>query len=175
MYGQMIDREAVVKVCEAAKLKQQAKRLELESIINNQDSKEYEVLRAKAELMEMDAHKYTADMNFEAAKKELQTIKDIMAELEPQRKYAHLPLLEANEAAQRDEWAGEFKNRIENYLATIGTIPEDQLRAMRNHPDFANELLPHITSVVRALETANNKLDLLANKSMSFLEAPKNG
>lgn len=174
MYGQMIDREAVVKVCEAAKLKQEAKRLELMEIVDSQSAKEYEILKARAELLEMDAHKYTADTNLEAAKMELQTIKSIMAELEPQRKYAHLPLLEANEAAQRDEWLGEFKNRIENYLATIGTIPEDQLRAMRNHPDFATELLPHITSVMRALETSHNKLDLLANKSMSFLEAPKN-
>lgn len=175
MYGQMIDREAVVKGCEAARLRQSAKRLKLQSIIDNELSSEIEILEAKADLMEMDAHKYTSDTNYEAAKNELQTIKNIMAELEPHRKYAHLPLLEANEAAQRDEWLGEFKNRVENFLFSTGTIPEDHLRAMRNHPDFQTELVPHIKDTMLKLTNAKSAIDLLTNHTEYFLEDKCNG
>lgn len=170
MYGQMIDREATVKVCDAARLKQKAKRMDIEEIINDPNAKETDKMRAQADLLEMDAHLYTAEKNYEAAVMELNTIKTIMAELEPHRKYAHLPLLEANEAAQRDEWLGEFKNRIENFLFTTGTIPEDHLRAMRNHPDFQTAILPHITGIMRQLSTAKNAIELLTNHSVSFLE-----
>lgn len=170
MYGQMINREEVVKICEAAVIRQKAKRIEMESIINNESLPEHERLRAKADLMEMDAHKYTSEMNFEAAKMELQTIKNIMQELEPHRKYSHLPILEANEAAQREEWLGEFKNRIENYLFTTGTIPEDHLRAMRNHPDFSEHILPHIVYVMKKIESSSNRVELLEGHSNNFLE-----
>lgn len=170
MYGQMINREEVVKICEAAVIRQKAKRIEMESIINNESLPEHERLMAKADLMEMDAHKYTSEMNFEAAKMELQTIKNIMQELEPHRKYSHLPILEANEAAQREEWLGEFKNRIENYLFTTGTIPEDHLRAMRNHPDFSEHILPHIVYVMKKIESSSNRVELLEGHSNNFLE-----
>ena len=110
------------------------------------------------------------EKNLEAAKMELNTINEIMMELEPHRKYAHLPLLEANEAAQREEWLGEFKNRVENFLFSIGTIPEDQLRAMRNHPDFQTELLPHIQGVMTKLSGAKNAIECLTNHSEYFLE-----
>jgi hypothetical protein len=86
-----------------------------------------------------------------------------MAELEPQRKYGHLPLLEATEAAQREEWLGEFKARIENYLLTQGAIPQDQLEAMRRHPDFEDAIVPHISNVLTSLANAENKIDLLKN------------
>ena len=163
MYGQMIDREATVKSCEAAQLRRKAKIIEAEEILNNPNSSEPVKLKAQAELLEISANAYTVDTNYEAAKMELQTIKSIMAELEPHRKYAHLPLLEANEASQREEWLGEFKNRVENYLLTIGTIPEDHLRAMRNHPDFKSEILPHVVGVMRQIENSPNKIELLTN------------
>ena len=175
MYGQMIDREATVKACEAAQLRQKAKRLDAEAVINDPNASDTDKMRAQADLMEMEAHKYTSDTNFEAAKMELATIKQLMAEVEPHRKYAHLPLLEANEAAQRDEWLGEFKNRVENFLFSTGTIPEDHLRAMRNHPDFQTELLPHIQEVMVKLTNAKSSVELLTNHTEYFLEDKSNG
>lgn len=175
MYGQMIDREAVVKSCEAQRLRRDAKILEAQAVIDDPGSSQSDKMRAQADIIEADAHYYTWSTNLEAAKMELATIKKLMEELEPHRKYAHLPLLEANEAAQRDEWLGEFKNRVENFLFSTGTIPEDHLRAMRNHPDFQNELLPHIVSVARQLEGAKNSIELLTNHSEAFLEDKSNG
>lgn len=173
MYGQMIDREAVIKSCEAQKLRRDAKILEAQQVIDDPGLPLADKMRAQADIIEADAHYYTWSTNLEAAKMELATIKQIMDELEPHRKYGHLPLLEANEAAQREEWLGEFKNRVENFLFSTGTIPEDQLRAMRNHPDFQTEILPHITAVARQLQGAKNSIELLTNHSEKFLEPPR--
>ena len=174
MYGQMIDREATVKVCEASRLKQLAKRMDIEEVLNDPNAKETDKLRAQADLLEQEAHAETFERNLQAAKMELATITNIMEELEPHRKYKHLPLLEANEAAQRDEWLGEFKNRVENFLFSTGTIPEDHLRAMRNHPDFQGELLPHIVGTMKKIESQRNSIELLTNHSVSFLENKNN-
>ena len=174
MYGQMIDREATVKVCEASRLKQLAKRMDIEEVLNDPNAKETDKLRAQADLLEQEAHAETFERNLQAAKMELATITNIMEELEPHRKYKHLSLLEANEAAQRDEWLGEFKNRVENFLFSTGTIPEDHLRAMRNHPDFQGELLPHIVGTMKKIESQRNSIELLTNHSVPFLENKNN-
>lgn len=174
MYGQKIDREAVVKSCEAQKLRREAKIMEAQEVIDNPNASKADKLKAKADIIEADAHYYTWSTNLEAAKMELATINSLMEELEPHRKYKHLPLLEANEAAQRDEWLGEFKNRVENFLFSTGTIPEDHLRAMRNHPDFQSELLPHITGVMNKLSQAKNAIECLTNHTEYFLEDKRN-
>lgn len=174
MYGQMIDREAVIKSSEAQRLRRESKIKEARNIINS-DATETAKMLAKADIIESEANIETWEKNLAAAKMELATIKKIMSEIEPYRKYAHLPLLEANEAAQRDEWLGEFKNRVENFLFTTGTIPEDHLRAMRNHPDFETKLLPHIKTVMQKLANAQSSMELLTNHSESFLEDKSNG
>lgn len=174
MYGQKIDREAVVKSCEAQKLRREAKIMEAQEVIDNPSASKSDKLKAQADIIEADAHYYTWATNLEAAKMELATINSLMEELEPHRKYKHLPLLEANEAAQRDEWLGEFKNRVENFLFSTGTIPEDHLRAMRNHPDFQTELLPHIQGVMTKLAGAKNAIECLENHTEYFLEDKRN-
>lgn len=174
MYSQMIDRESTIKSCEASKLRRQAKKLEAELIIKNSNSLEIDILKAKADLIDLDASEYTFNKNLEAAINELHTIKTIMSELEPFRKYSKLPLLDANEAAQRDEWLGEFKNRVENFLFSTGTIPEDHLRAMRNHPDFEESLLPHIVQTMKKIQSTQNSIELLKNHSIPFLENKSN-
>lgn len=174
MYGQMIDREAVIKSCEAQRIRRDAKIMDAQAVINDPHVSQTDKMRAQADIIEADAHYYTWSTNLEAAKMELATIKQLMAELEPHRKYAHLPLLEANEAAQRDEWLGEFKNRVENFMFSTGTIPEDHLRAMRNHPDFQSALLPHIQEVMVKLANAKSSADLLTNHSEYFLEDKRN-
>ena len=175
MYGQMIDREAVVKSCEAQRIRREAKIADATAIIDDPHSSRTDKMRAEADIIESDAHYYMWKKNLEAAQMELVTIKRLMAELEPYRKYAHLPLLEANETAQREEWLGEFKNRVENFLFSSGTIPEDQLRAMRNHPDFQTELLPHIKNMMVKLASAKNSVELLTNHTEYFLEDKNNG
>jgi hypothetical protein len=174
MYGQKIDRESVVKSCEAQKLRREAKIMEAQEVIDNPNASKADKLKAQADVIEADAHYYAWATNLEAAKMELATITKLMEELEPHRKYAHLPLLEANEAAQRDEWLGEFKNRVENFLFSTGTIPEDHLRAMRNHPDFQSELLPHIQGVMTKLAGAKNAIECLENHTEYFLEDKRN-
>jgi len=174
MYGQKIDREAVVQSCEAQRIRREAKILDAQAVIDDPNASKTDKMRAEADIIEADAHFYTWSTNMEAAQMELATIKSIMEELEPHRKYAHLPLLEANEAAQRDEWLGEFKNRVENFLFSTGTIPEDHLRAMRNHPDFQTELLPHIQGVMTKLAGAKNAIECLTNHSEYFLEDKRN-
>jgi len=174
MYGQKIEREAVVKSCEAQKLRREAKIIEAQDVIDNPSSSKSDKLKAQADIIEAEAHYYTWATNLEAAQMELATITKLMEELEPHRKYAHLPLLEANEAAQRGEWLGEFKNRVENFLFSTGTIPEDHLRAMRNHPDFQNELLPHIVGTMKKLESQRNSIELLTNHAVPFLENKSN-
>jgi len=174
MYGQKIDREAVIKSCEAQRIRREAKIMDAQAVINDPHVSQTDKMRAQADIIEADAHYYTWSTNLEAAKMELATIKQLMAELEPHRKYAHLPLLEANEAAQREEWLGEFKNRVENFMFSTGTIPEDHLRAMRNHPDFQSALLPHIQEVMGKLANAKSSADLLTNHSEYFLEDKRN-
>ena len=100
------------------------------------------------------------------AEQELATITSIMAELEPQRKYADLPILEAAQAAQREEWLLEFQRRTENYLLSTGTIPEDHLNAMRNHPDFEVNIVPFITEVLHKISVDKDKISLLTNNRM---------
>jgi len=175
MYGQMVDRENVINACEAQRIRREAKILDAQAVIDDPHARKTEKMRAEADIIEANAGFSTWQKNFDAAKMELATIKQIMAELEPHRKYAHLPLLEANEAAQRDEWLGEFKNRVENFLFTTGTIPEDHLRAMRNHPDFQSEILPHIKEVMVRLSNATSSIELLTNHTEYFLEDQSNG
>lgn len=174
MYGQMIERETTIKSCEAQKIRREAKILDLQAILSDPTISQTDKMRAQADLIESEALYYTWKTNYEAALMELTTIKNIMSELDPHRKYAHLPLLEANEAAQREEWLGEFKNRVENYMFSIGTIPEDQLRAMRNHPDFQIEILPHIKKVMERLSTTKNAIECLTNHTEYFLEDKTN-
>lgn len=105
--------------------------------------------------------------NIEAAKKELETINKCIERVQPLRKYSNLPDDEAHEACQREEWRLEFIERAENSLISIGTIPADQLSAMRAHPDFMSLIYPAIERAKmfiangksqKLLDDANNKM-----------------
>lgn len=82
--------------------------------------------------------------NYKATKKEIETIKKCIERVQPFRKYSHLPDDEAHEACQREEWKLEFIARAENSLLASGTIPSDQLSAMRSHPDFVSQIWPAV-------------------------------
>lgn len=170
MYEQKLDIQFKIEHTKAQIIRRKIRKIELEQNYNNPNISELDKLRLEAELIEFDAGEGMLELALAGAEKELNTIKTIMDELEPYRKYSHLPTLEATEAAQQDEWREEFKHRIENYLITQGTIPEDQLRAMRNHPDFETNLVPHIRQVTQALEKQNDKLNMLKNHNVMLLE-----
>jgi hypothetical protein len=162
LYNQMLDIQIKLDHTKANIVRRKIKALQFEKRAAEAVD-EIERLTVEADLIEFKSGEGLLELALAGAEKELETIKSLMAELEPQRQYAHLPLLEATEAAQRGEWLGEFKARIENYLLTQGTIPQDQLEAMRKHPDFEDAIVPHISNVLTSLAKAENKIDLLKN------------
>jgi hypothetical protein len=164
MYEQKLDIQIKLESTRARVLRRKAKGIEIEEGLKSQDS--VKQLNAQADLIEWKSGEGLLEMAILGAEQELATIESIMLELEPQRKYAHLSLLEAAQAAQRDEWLLEFQRRTENFLLSKGTIPEDQLNAMRNHPDFELKLVPFITEVAEKIATSKDQMALLTNNKM---------
>ena len=164
MYEQKLDIQIKLEATKAKQLRRKAKGIEIEEGLKSTDP--VKQLNAQADLIEWKSGEGLLEMAVLGAEQEIATIESIMAELEPQRKYAHLPLLEASQAAQREEWLLEFKHRTENYLLSRGTIPEDQLQAMRSHPDFESSIVPFISDIVEKIATNKNKMNLLTNNKM---------
>ena len=144
LYGQKIDVEVKIKHGVAQNLRRIAAIMDAQATIDSVDSSPSEKMIAEAAIIEQTSGDDAWELNQTAAKNELATINALMTELEPLRKFAHLPVLEANEAAQQGEWLGELKERAENFLITQGTIPHDQLHTMRCHPDFKSDIVPFI-------------------------------
>ena len=161
MYEQKLSIQISLVHTKAKLLRRKAARIEIEQKLESTDP--VTQLNAQADLIEWKSGQGMLEMAILGAEQELATITSIMAELEPQRKYADLPILEAAQAAQREEWLLEFKRRTENYLLSSGTIPEDHLNAMRNHPDFESNLVPHITNVLQKISVDKDKMSLLTN------------
>lgn len=161
LYEQKLDIFIKLEATKARLVRRKAKKLEIEEKL--QSTNQVEQLMAQADLIEWQSGEGLLEMAVKGAEQELATIESLMAELEPQRKYGHLPVLEASQAAQREEWLLEFKRRTENYLLSIGTIPEDQLNAMRNHPDFEAEIVPHVKQVSYQISKSEDKMALLLN------------
>lgn len=165
LYEQKLDMQIKLASTRAQFIRREVKRRGLDqraATIQTEDDR----LLLEADLIEFQSGEGLIELAIAGAEKELATIDDLMAELEPLRKYAHLPLLEATEAAQREEWREEFKHRIENYAASSGCVPHDQLEAMRKHPDFDSHILPHLKGVMLRLEaakSASGALDVLAS------------
>ena len=164
MYEQKLDIQIKLANTKAGILKRKAKRVEIDEGINSTDI--VKQLNAQADLIEWESGEGLLEMAILGAEQEIATIESIMVELEPQRKYANLPILEAAQAAQREEWLLEFQRRSENFLLSSGTIPEDHLNAMRNHPDFEIKLVPFITEVAQKIATNKDKMALLTNNRM---------
>jgi hypothetical protein len=161
LYEQKLDIFTKLEATKARLVRRKAKKLEIDEKLKS--ASEVDRLNAQADLIDWESGEGMLEMAIKGAEQELATIESIMAELEPQRKYGHLPVLEASQAAQREEWLLEFKRRTENYLLSIGTIPEDQLNAMRNHPDFEAEIVPHVKQVSYQINKSDDKMALLTN------------
>ena len=164
MYEQKLDIQNKLSSTKATLLRRKAKLIEIEQELESTDP--VKQLNAQADLIEWQSGNGLLEMAILGAEQELATITSIMDELEPQRKYADLPILEAAQAAQREEWMLEFQRRTENYLLSIGTIPEDQLNAMRSHPDFESNLVPFITETINKIGVNKDKMGLLTNNRM---------
>lgn len=139
------NRSDSIKSFEASKLREQAKRIRAQRLIDSLD--EADQLEGQADIVEIEAMSETVARNLAAAQAELITIQSYMDALEPLRQYAHLSLPEAHEAAQREEWKLELMERAENSLLTTGTISPDQFVTMRMHPDFKIAILPKIEQI----------------------------
>lgn len=162
MYGQLIDMQGKLRHAESQLKTRQAKlkaaaakeahaKFTLEQRNFGCEIPEHEVLQAEADALQAEADRLeieadipTWDMNWQAAKQELADIETLMLELKPLCKHADLPILEMAEACQEEEWLGELKQRVENFLLTTGTIPHDHFQTMRMHPQFKAGLVPHI-------------------------------
>lgn len=155
MYGQKIDMESKLRYAESQRLRRESKIALAQEIIDDPKSTKGQILGAQADIAEQEAEIPVWEMNLKAAKMEFDDIERLMAELEPLRKYGHLDILEATEAAQRDEWLEELKCRAENFLVTQGTIPHDHLNTMRCHPDFRTHLVPHISNLMVSISKSN--------------------
>ena len=151
LYSQKIDMESKLKTAKAQAIDRKIKALEAENLLASSDP----IMRLQGEKIqaELEASQYIFDMNVEGAEKELETITALMEELEPLCKYAHLPILERNEACWREEWCLELIRRAENNLLAYGTIPPDQLETMRQHPDFKERIVPKILELTAKIQT----------------------
>lgn len=139
------DRKNALGMASASALKLKAKRL----LIERGKASEDEVVRleAEAEELEIEAMRETSENCLSACRDELAFIQKCMDLLEPHRLFKHLPPAEAHEAAQRGEWLGELMLRAENHLLTSGTIPTDDFKTVRMHPDFEAEIKPLIEKI----------------------------
>jgi hypothetical protein len=166
LYNQKLDIEIKLATTKAQIIKREVRRLELSKRAPKND---LEAKLIEAEWIEFNSTDGLLELAVEGAEKELETIKSLMDEYSPHRKYGHLPILEATEAAQREEWLLEFKNRVENYLLTQGTIPHDQIEAMRQHPDFEVEIVPHIKNMMISISQAKYSVEAITGSQNSVL------
>lgn len=107
------------------------------------------------ELEELQASDENDRLNLEGGRKEIEFYDRIIAELKPLCKYAHLDLIDQQEAVQQEEWRLEFIERAKTHIQSVGYIPADQLAAMKAHPDFKAIILPEIQFLMK------NKQELL--------------
>lgn len=160
------DRVMALAQLEPGKLKKKASELKFQAIIDNPESKEYEVLEAQAELLTINANQDIVQKNIDGAQQELDFIEQCMARLEPHRKFAHLPLAEAHQASQQEEWRLELARKAENFLLTSGSIPADEFNTMRMHPDFKEIIAPAIENIRAQMAQG------LSLTKLSLLESP---
>lgn len=171
LYAQREQLKMDVAAGDAAVMKQKADVIEFELNIKNiqkqmddivpnntTDNEEYqrlyiEYLRTNAEYVRLKAMLENFKLNFEGAKRELFELDAALDQLKSQCKYWNEDILQMEQDMQRDEWAGELKNRVENMMLSgkLG-IGYDHIATMRQHPDFYEEILPHIAATSLKIE-----------------------
>jgi hypothetical protein len=160
------DRELALRTNEAQALRIQARVIRAQRLKESQDLADQ--CEGEADLLEIKALAEVDQKNIEAAKRELQTIVKCMEELEPLRKYKHLPDHEAHEAAQAEEWKLHLIFTAQNYMLTTGSVPPDHFATMRQHPDFQSAVLPRIDLFHKQIAEAGKDI----TKIPALLERP---
>jgi hypothetical protein len=157
------ERQMTINSLDSMRLKQKSRRLAAERRASSSD----EVVRTRglADLSEGECNLDLFEKNVKAAFAELSFLNNCVERLQPYRKYAHLPDPEAHAACQREEWRLELINRAENALITSGTIPIDEFKTMRMHPDFETGILPEITHIKNCVEQGRVHDRLFPEKS----------
>jgi hypothetical protein len=144
-------------------LRRQAVQLRAERQLESADPADQ--LEGQAQLLEIAHSQEQEQQLIAAAESELAFIDLCIERVQPLRLYAHMSDADAAEACQQAEWLAELQRRAENYLMTQGTIPADQFDAMRQHPDFASVLLPHIEHIHSNLDNPGQTQIMLTTRT----------
>lgn len=160
------DRKLAIDCYESSKLREKAKRLRAEKMLESEDMSIQ--LEGQADISEMAAMAEISKANYSAAVDELNTIQQCIDALQPVRKYAHLSDAEAHEASQSEEWGLELIHRAENSLLTTGLIPTDHFATMRQHPAFLTEILPAINNIQIQMRFDGGREKLLSHQNMGI-------
>lgn len=150
------EREMALNTVKASALRYEYNIAVAESKINS--SNILEQLEGKALYAELTANSKNTLACIEEAQREYNYIKGLIEEIQPLRKYSHLPDYEAHQIAQQEEWLYELMFRAENFLVSVGSIPHDHLATMRMHPEWNTKLNPYIKQLVTGLQ--QNTLEL---------------
>lgn len=153
------DRENALKLFQASLLREKAKAIRAQRMLQSDD--EAVRLEAEADLEEMRALKDSVDRNVAGAEAELQFINKCIERLQPLRSFKHLPDAEAHEAAQAEEWRLQLLQDAQNQMMCTGTIAPELMATMRMHPAFKEEMLPQLNTVKVAVENARGDLTKL--------------
>ncbi len=173
LYGQRIDMENKIAHSDAQRKRREAKLAAAREVIEDPTSKRSAVLAAEADIIEIEADVPTWELNLKAAHQELATINRYMEELKPQCKHWSEDILAMSEASQEEEWRLELMCRAENFLISQGYIPHDHLNTMRNHPQFASDILPHLAQIEgKVLGLRMNKPTAGIADRLTVMQAP---
>jgi hypothetical protein len=166
LLNQRDDRRRALEHSQVEELRALAKKQRIDLCLFSEDP--IEALEAQADLQEWMNQRSDARDLQQSCEEELAFIDLCIDRIKPLRQYAHLSDNEAAEACQREEFAKEFQYRIENFLATSGAIPHNELAVMRQHPDFNRLLLPHINHVSQLLQSPGGAQQLLPQATKTF-------
>jgi hypothetical protein len=172
LFLQREERELALGTARACAKRELAKKLKAERDLESTDP--LIQLEAEASLIELDIYQGINQRAIEGAEHELGTLQRLMDRLEPLRKYAHLSVHEAAQAAQREEWFLTLVHRAENYLISGGAVPPDELATMRAHPDF-NLLVERIGQITEAIRSGGYNLEATAGWCAGLLSEVADG
>ena len=155
LYAQMEQIEMDVAAGQDDVIETEARDLELDLEAERVKDDPVASLRNQAERIKHDSMKKNFKLNYEGAIRELQEIQNLLEQLKPHCKYWDEDIIKMEQNMQHDEWVGELKARAENFqLANVLGIPHDHVATMRQHPEFASQILPHLTKVSETIRTS---------------------
>lgn len=167
LYFELEAQEHAYQTAMAGRLKTQAERIKLDAKLKSED--QVELLLAKADEIQLKADVARVEGAIERAEQEIAFIKMVMAEIDQYRKYKDLPLLDAFQACQAEEWALELVKRAKRFLITMGTIPQDHFEAMLNHPWCDSYILPKINELTLLRQAGKLTLEQFVDNTPKFL------